>query len=246
MITNRIFYRVALLTFLLPFLIKPAEMNQGQNGSVLAADKNEVIFIEGSVEAIPYSLSLDNFKDYVSSALLETFPTLKGKEHIGEFCYLIPSLYESLNLRWHCHPSIGATVPPYLPVLKPVVYKKPSPHRYFLKKEITQNLTGVLAHSLCSIISDYAENASSMLECTNGDIITTDLPNYAHKKIIATLKCSQKFKNQPFHINVARGLVGNPHTPPELTKKLQKPIDQYDELNRHATVLDTQLKEWFE
>lgn len=115
MITNRIFKGVILLAFLGTCLLRSAEKAQEQSGCIPVCDKNKVIFIGGSVEAIPYSSSLDNFKDHISSTLLETFPNLERGDQIGEFLYLIPSLNDYLDLRWHCHPSIGTTVPPICP-----------------------------------------------------------------------------------------------------------------------------------
>lgn len=115
---------------------------------------------------------------------------------------------------------------PYLPALKPVVYKDPSPHPHFLKKEVNETLAN-LPQPLCSMISGYAENACSMLECTNGDIITVDLPNYAHKKVIATLKCSQKYKRAPLHIQIACGLINDAQISASLKEELQKKVNAY-------------------
>jgi hypothetical protein len=230
MITNRIFQTATLVSlFVLP--VRASEKSipvQKVEDTADYVDKDGTIVLHGSIAAIPnIASSFEAWKKcaYIStgSNLAHTFPQMQEKDVTSQFSY------SSITCRdWesHWHPLPLTVMTDHLPSLLPIAYKSPSPHPYFIKKTVEENLTE-LPRPLRTIISDYAANPSMLLDCTEGDTIQILLPNLANKKVIAQLTCIQSY-GDPFRIQLARGLVKNDQISPQLKAQLSKLIEAHE------------------
>lgn len=223
MITNRIFQTAALLWV----LVLPAQASEKTAEKADYVEQDGTIVLHGSIAAIPnWASSFESWKNcrYSSNAraLAHTFPQIQDKDTTSQFCYTSEAVPQDWDSHWH--PLLGCCVVNQLPALLPIAYKAPSPHPYFLKKEVAEHLTQ-LPIPLRGIVSDYAAHPSTLLDCTEGDTIQIMLANHNNKKVLAQLTCTRSY-GRPFRIQIARGLVENEKIPTSLRDQLNQEIQE--------------------
>lgn len=183
------------------------------------------VVLHGTIAPLPSATTIKDYNNPAYSpgtSLMPAFPSLTKEDIIARFACQSKACQD-----WdaHYHPLLQCTCPDYLPALLPIVYKSPTPHPYFLKKEVAAHLTE-LPQPLRSIVSEYAENPCSLLDCTQGDVIQITMPNRGNKKAIAQFMCTNSY-GDPFKIQLARGLVTTKITP-QLKQALKEEVEAYD------------------